>query len=86
MPFKMQITHLLFRPYQGGGYPVFRRFLRIDTVAALLLWDTGTVTAADGGGGCDWEEKAVRFIVVLLVVVGFAAFFLINKMKYINNN
>ena len=75
MPFKMQITHLLFRPYQGGGYPVFQWILRIDTVAALLLWDTGTATAADGGGGCDRDKEVVRFIVVLLVVVRFAAFF-----------
>ena len=75
MPFKMQITHLLFRPYQGGGYPVCRWILRIDTVAALLLWATGTANAADGGGSCDWEEEVVSFIVVLLVVVGFAAFF-----------
>ena len=44
-------------------------------MAALLLWATGTANAADGGGSCDWEEEVVSFIVVLLVVVGFAAFF-----------
>ena len=61
----MQITHLLFKPYQGGGYPVFtpgegvkEHAILSNGFFELTLWQR-----------CCYETRVLLLLLMVMAVV-----------------